>query len=344
MAVGMESPPPSTAEVADGVSEAARRRRPAHYVEAWALVVLTLLLILFFSFLPATSGVFPTTANLRVTMGGQSVLIVVAMAALLPLVCGQYDFAVGAVAGMSALFAASALSGGAPITVAVLLAAGLGLAVGAVNGFLVTVVRIDSVVATLGMSTIVTGIVRWKSGGVSVVEGIPASLTDLGTNTTFGIPHTLYLALAVVLLVYYVLRQTPIGRYFDAIGSNPRAARLIGLSTSRLTMASFLAAGLLAGLAGMLQVAVSGSGNPLVGPGFTLPAIAAAFLSVAAITPGRFNVGGTVVAITFLAILNSGLNLAGASPFVSDFANGGALIVGVAVAALLGRQRNRFDV
>jgi ribose transport system permease protein len=344
MSVDMESPPPSAAPPVAAPEDPRRSRGLVHFVEAWALVVLTLLLILFFSVLPATTEVFPTTANLRVTMGGQSVLIIVAMAALLPLVCGQYDFAVGAVAGMSAVFAASALSSGQPIVVALLLAAGLGLAVGAVNGFLVTVVRIDSVVATLGTSTIVTGIVRWKSGGVSVVEGIPSSLTNLGTNTTFGIPHTLYLALAVVLVVYYVLRQTPVGRYFDAIGANPRAARLIGLNTSRLTAASFLAAGLLAGLAGMLQVAVSGSGNPLVGPGFTLPAIAAAFLSVAAITPGRFNVGGTVVAITFLAILNSGLNLAGASPFVSDFANGGALIIGVAVAALLGRQRNRFEV
>jgi ribose transport system permease protein len=344
MAVDTASqPPPSAVPPADGTDEKGQRRFGG-YVESWALVVLTLALILFFSLLPSTSEVFPTTANLRVTMGGQSVLIVVAMAALLPLVCGQYDFSVGAVAGLGAIFAASVLAGGSPIIVAILLAAAIGLAVGFVNGFLVTVVRIDSVVVTLGTATIVSGIVRWKSGGVSIVEGIPSALTNLGRETTLGIPHSLYLALAVVLVVYYVLRQTPVGRYFDAIGSNPRAARLIGLNTNRLTMASFLAAGLLSGLAGVLQVAVSGSGNPLVGPGFTLPAIAAAFLSVAAITPGRFNVGGTVVAITFLAILNSGLNLAGASPFVSDFANGGALIIGVAVAALLGRQRNRFDV
>jgi ribose transport system permease protein len=124
------------------------------------------------------------------------------------------------------------------------------------------------------------------------------------------------------------------------MGANRAAARLIGLRTTRLALTGFVLAAVLAGLAGVLLVGVSGAGNPQVGPNFTLPAIAAAFLSVAAIKPGRFNVWGTLTAIVFLAILNSGLNLAGANPYVNDFANGGALILGVSLAAILGRRRD----
>jgi ribose transport system permease protein len=102
---------------------------------------------------------------------------------------------------------------------------------------------------------------------------------------------------------------------------------------------SFVVAGALSGAAGVLLVAQAGAASPTAGPDFTLPAIAAAFLSVAAIQPGRFNVGGAFVAIVFLAVLNSGLNLAGASSYVNDFANGGALIAGVALASLFGRRR-----
>ena len=324
---------------AAGSSEDSPPRRFAHWAEAWALVILTIALALFFVFLPATSETFPTVGNLRVTLGAQSVLVIVAMGALIPLISGHYDFSVGAVAGLASVFCASSLSGGDPIPVALAIGVGVGLIVGAVNGLLVTVARVDSVVVTLGTATIVAGAVTWKTDGVSIVQGIPDSLTAL-SDPLIGIPKSFFIAIAVVAITYVLLRHTAFGRYVDAIGSNLGAARLVGLNTNRLVLTTFLLSGALAGLAGLIQVAVSGAGNPQVGENFTLPAIAAAFLSVAAIKPGRFNVWGTLVAIIFLAVLNSGLNLAGASSFVSDFANGGALIVGVALAATLGRRRN----
>ena len=96
---------------------------------------------------------------------------------------------------------------------------------------------------------------------------------------------------------------------------------------------------MLAGGAGALQVARAGGADPRVGEQFTLPALAAAFLSAAAIQPGRYNVWGTIVAIFFLAALNAGLNLAGSQDYVTNFVNGAALIIGVGLAAYLGRRR-----
>jgi ribose transport system permease protein len=87
-------------------------------------------------------------------------------------------------------------------------------------------------------------------------------------------------------------------------------------------------------------VARAGGADPAVGDGFTLPALAAAFLSAAAVKPGRYNVGGALVAIFFLAVLNNGLNLAGAQPYVASYVNGVALVAGVGLAAYLQRRRS----
>jgi ribose transport system permease protein len=322
----------------DGTRSPSRDRR-VYIAEASALPLLTVALIAFFSFLPATTASFPTVQNLQITLGTQAVLVVVTMAALIPLMAGEYDFSVGANAGMGAIFAASAMSSGHSILVALLVAAGIGAIVGVVNGALVTMAKVNSVVTTLGTATLISGVVGWKSGGQSVVQGIPSSLTDFLSGQIVGIPRSFLLALAVTVLVYYLLRHTPFGRYLDAIGVNQPAARLLGVKIDRQVLVSFLVSGIMAGAAGVLVIGQNGSASPAVGPGFTLPAIAAAFLSVAAIVPGRFNVWGSLVAILFLAALNSGLTLAGASTYINDFANGGALIAGVALASLLGKRR-----
>jgi ribose transport system permease protein len=147
-------------------------------------------------------------------------------------------------------------------------------------------------------------------------------------------------ALAVVAaLVYYLLEHTPYGRYLYALGSNRSAARLTGIRIKMVVGTTFVIAGALCGAAGVLQVARAGGANPRLAEAILLPALAAAFLSAAAIRPGRYNVGGVLVSVYFLAVLNNGLNLAGAPEYVSNFVNGGALIVGVGVAARLGGRR-----
>lgn len=321
--------------------ERLRVRNWTRHAEAYALLILTVLLGAFFAVLPATSDVFFTTANLQVTAAAQAVLVIVAVAALVPLICEEFDLSVGANAGLCSVLCASALSSGWSLAAAILLVIAIGGLVGLINGLIITVGRVNSLVATLGTATILVGLVQWKTGGESIITGIPKTLTDIGTNKLLGIPNSVFLALAVAFIIYYILRATPFGRYLYSIGSNRKAAELVGLRVNRLVASTFVVSGLLCGLAGALQLAVSGTGNPRVGEGFTLPALAAAFLSVAAIKPGRYNVWGAVVAIAFLAVLNSGLNLAGASTYVNNFANGFALIVGVGLASWLGHRRAR---
>ncbi|CAB5015613.1 MAG: ABC transporter permease [Actinobacteria bacterium] len=315
--------------------------RWAYVLEASALPFLLVVLCVFFSLLPATSDTFPTMDNLRITIGAQAALTVIAMSALVPLICQEYDFSVGSIAGLAAVFSASLLASGGSIIVALGLSIGIGLAVGLVNGLLVTRLGVNSVVSTLGTATLIAGVVALKTNGKSIVSGIPDELTDFVSGTWLGIPRGFYIAVIISLGVWYLLRQTPWGRYLAAIGDNREAARLLGANVKRRVLTAYLITGAVAGAAALLLIGDTGTASPQVGPGYTLPAIAAAFLSVAAIQPGRFNVWGTLVAIMFLGALNSGLNLAGANPYINDFANGGALILGVALASLLGRNRQQ---
>ena len=325
---------------------ASTQRRVAPYVStelvaAVALPLLTVAIGAFFTVWPKTSDLFLTSANINVLLGTQTVVAVIALGALIPLIAGQWDLSVGAIAGLVAILAAQGLASG----MNVVLALGIGLAAGAfiglVNAVITTGARVNAVITTLGTSTIIDGVVNQRTSGLAVFANIPLPVVEFGTGTWLGLPRTVFAVAVIAVLVYYLLDHTPYGRYLYAFGSNPSAAGLVGIRVRLILTASFVLAGALAAAGGLLQLARAGGADPSVGAGFTLPALAAAFLSAASVRPGKYNVGGALVAILFLAVLNNGLNLAGTPPFVSSYVNGSALILGVALAAWLGRNNVR---
>ena len=339
----------STAETRFRRFRAPDRHRLLGWGEAYAMVGLLVLTGIFFCFLPSTADTFPTVPNLQAIAANQAVIAVVAIAVLVPLIAGEWDLSVGANAALSAVFFATALGNGTPIWLAVLIAVGIGAAIGVVNALLVTRVRVNAVITTLGVATVLEGVLSQKTSGTPVATDIPASIVSFGSGETFGIPRPAWAMLLIALAVYYVLTHTPAGRQLYALGSNRAAATLVGLRTRWLVVAAVNARGAQPRLAGVLQVGPAGAGrhfaiwhdpHPKVGVTLLLPAFAAAFLSTAAIKPGRPNVFGLLVAIFFLATLNGGLNLAGSPTYVSQYVNGAALVVGVALAEYLGRRRS----
>lgn len=309
-------------------------------LEPYALLIALGVVVLFFSVATNASGTFPTSANFQIVTGNQAVLALVALAAVIPLVTGQFDLSVGAVAGICSIACAAVASKhGFPLVPAIAVGIALGALIGLANGLLVAYLGLNSLITTLGTATILAGLTTWYTSGLAIVQGIPKPLTDLGTGNTLGIPRLALPVGVIAVLVHYVLEHTPLGRRLHAVGSSATAARLVGVRVDRMVLTSFVLAGVLAGCAGVLQVGRSGGANPQIGPNFTLPALAAAFLGAVAIKPGRYNVGGTLVAILLLAALTSGLTLAGTADYVNDLVNGGALILGVATATVLARRR-----
>lgn len=334
---------PAVAIPETGVSAAERRRRPRRsvrsYLEAYAFLVLLIGAFVFFGVWSKTSATFLTSANLQIMLGSSTVIAIVALAALIPLICNEWDLSIGGSAALSSVFVASFMTNGMNPMLALLIGVLIGLGVGIVNAVLITRMGVNAVITTLGTSIIITGLINLKTGGVTLAGNIPQSVTDFGTLNWLGIPRSVYALAVVALIVYYIIDHTPYGRYLYALGSNRAASRLAGIRVKLVIGITFLIAGGLCGAAGVLQVARAGGANPNLANPLLLPALAAAFLSAAAIRPGRYNVGGVLVAVYFLAVINSGLNLAGAQPYVSNFVNGGALIIGVGLAARLGDRR-----
>jgi len=325
-----------------GASSHRSRRQIWTLLERLGLPLTLILVTAYFSLSPKSADTFATIDNFRAIVGNNSVLAVVALGLIIPLIAGQFDLSIGAVLGFSAMVTAAALANhNAPVWVAIIVGIAAGAGVGLVNGLLVTVIGINSLVATIGTSTVIGGLVLAYTQGQTILT--QSWLTTLGTGQRAGIPYVLFVLIGVACVVSYLLAYTPIGRYLHAVGSNASATRLVGINVQRVILLSFVLSGALAGIAGVLQVARSSSASPPIGPTFLLPAFAAAFLGATMSRSGGFNVLGTIVAVFFTAVSVSGLVLSGAQPWVEPVFQGTALLVAVSVTALVGRRRAQVE-
>jgi ribose transport system permease protein len=310
-----------------------------HEAERFGVLVLLVAVVVVFSVVQGDT--FATAANFRNIATSNAVLAVVALAVVVPLTGGRFDVSVGGIVSVSAI-ACAALTGkhGFPLAPAAVAAVAIGAALGLANGLIVAYLGVNSIIATLGTGTIMAGLVQAYTDGVPLSDGIPTALTDLASQTVAGVPRIFVVMLAVSAAVWFMLTQTPFGRRLLAIGSNQSAARLTGLNVSRTIALSFVAAGTIAGMGGVLQLAAQGSGDPSVGGlSFILPALAAVFLGATTWEPGRFNVPGTLLALFFVGTTVAGLTLAGVAPWVTDVFNGAAVVVAIVISAQLRRRR-----
>lgn len=310
------------------------------FLERYALVVLTIAVAIYFSLAPASSEAFPTIDNANVILGGQAVIALLAVGALLSLVTGYFDFSLGAVAAFSQVLCAGLMSRSHwPLWAAILCAVLLSGLVGSINGWLITKIRMNPFVTTLGSGLLLTGIAEWYTNGSQITDGIAPALLEFGSSKLLGLPVVVYVTLVVAVIVWYLLTQTPVGRSLYAIGSNASSARLVGISVDRNVWACFIAGSSIAGVAGVLQLSRVGSASASSGTELLFPALAAVFLGATTVTPGFFNVVGTIVGALFVGISVSGLALSGAAGWASDVFNGAALLIAVGLSTYLGRVK-----
>ncbi len=306
----------------------------------YGLVVLLLAEVMFFALYGTTSAVYLSHANLVALVGNQAVVSVVALAALIPLTAGYIDLSAGAITGMASITSAAAISRyHLPVLAGLALGLLMGILLGAVNGVLIARFEFSSIVTTLGTSTALSGVMLWYTGGSTIGAGLPQSLLNFGSLNWLGIPRVTYVMVPVILICWFLLENTPFGRYLQATASNPRSARLVGLNVKRNVLTAFVFAGLLAGVAGVLLTARSGAADSTTGPSYLFPALAAVFLGATTIHPGRPNVWGTVVGIFFVAFGVSGLSLMGASAWAPSLFNGLILVVAAGLAIVFARRR-----
>jgi ribose transport system permease protein len=308
-------------------------RRGLSFRNASALYVFAVIFIVFSLWVPDT---FLAGSTWKTMLDNQAITAMVAIALMIPLAAGAINLAVGAEVGFGSILVAWLLSKhSVPIVPAILLTLLAGAAVGVVNGLLIIKARIDSFIATLGISSVLLAMIQWVSNGEQIL-GLSSTFQKIGTSEIFGITLPVYLMIVVALVVWYVLERTPAGRRVYATGGNIDAARLAGVHTSAVIVLAFVACGAIAAAGGLLISSRIAAGDPTTGPSYLLPAFSAAFLGSTQFRGGRFNVWGTVVAVYVLAAGVKGLQLAGAPVWIPDLFNGVALLIAVGMAKYQG--------
>lgn len=308
----------------------------------YGLVFALLAIILAFSVLrPET---FPTMANFGSILQANASIIFIAFGLMLPLIVGHFDLSVAAMAGFSGILVTGLMSNGTITAwpIAILVAIGVAVIVGLVNGILVAYFRLNALVVTLGTQSILFGAILWYSQGAVIYSNIPESFKDLGQSRPMGVPLPFIFAVIVGVILWYILYYRPLGRRLYAAGGSPDAARLTGIKVDMLTVGAFIGGASLAALGGILQVAQVGSAAPTSGNEFLLPAIAACFLGETSIRRGYYNVWGTMLAVILVATGTTGLFMLGAQTWVQPVFNG-VVLIGAILAAKTDSVRAAID-
>lgn len=280
---------------------------------------------------------FLTTATMHSVASNQAIIGMLALALIVPLAAGAYDLSIGATINLTTLLVIILQvdhhwSPAAAIAAAIFVA----MLVGVVNGFIVVVLRVNSFIATLGMSSVLAA-VQVIIAPIQPSPVASGSYVTLATKSVGGFQVVFFYLLIMAVIVWWFLEHTPIGRSLYAVGGNPEAARLSGIGVGRLTWMSFICCSTLTGIAGVFYGSQYGP-SLTFGAALLLPAFAAAFLGSTQLKPGRVNVWGTIIAIYVLAIGVQGVQFVTAEQWVNSMFNGVALIGAVAFATW--RQRS----
>ena len=307
-------------------------------ISVWGLLILLVLLIIVFSLLRPDT--FPTLFNIKSILNNKSVQALLALAVFIPMTANHFDLSAGFNLGISQVLAIGLQGQGLPWWAAVIAVLLMGALVGLANGFLVTRIKIDSFIATLGTGTVLYGLNAWYTGGQQVLADLPRPFLDI-SGSLGPLPAPALYTLVISFGLWIVFEYLPLGRYLYVLGASPRAAELNGISAKRYVTLGFVAAGTLASFAGIVLQSQLQIGQSSVGQEYLLPAFTAALLGATSIRPGRVNVWGTVLAVAVLAVTVAGLNQLGAPFFVEPLFNGSMLVLAVGLAVQASQRRTR---
>lgn len=308
------------------------------------------LLAAFFVFFGLTEDNFlQWNGSIEFVLTEKVIVLILALAFLVPMTTDTFDLSIGANLALALVIVNKmAIETDLPDGVGALVAMGACMLVGFFNGLIVVKFRVNSFIATLGMSQVVSALIRRIHDGGQITQAFSDDYVQFGKKDVFSfewpgsgseisLPYYFFYALIVVVIIWYVLEHTPIGRKMFATGGNREAARLSGVNTDRLTWGSLVASGAIAGFAGLIYSWKFATFTSSAGPGFLFPAVAAVFFGASQLR-GRANVWGTVIAVYTLAfgIKGIGLRYPREIDWMQPLFEGLTLIIAVGIASRQG--------
>jgi ribose/xylose/arabinose/galactoside ABC-type transport system permease subunit len=317
---------PTTAE--GGTISAVVRRwmvRP----EAPALVFLAVLVVVF----SLSSNEFLSGSNLESIIVSVAVLGTIALAVNQVILCGEIDISTGSMMGLCAVAAGAVATSTGGLILPLLAGVAVGALAGAVNGLLVTLGRIPSIIVTLGMLYALRGVILLVTGG-TWITGIPNETRILGTGSVLSIHYPVFVLLILFVVMELVSRHSTWGRNVFAVGGNRRASRLAGLPIDRVRFLAFVLVGVFVGIAAVIYLGRAGSVQTNTGTGLELQVVAAVVIGGTSISGGR---GSTLAALTgavLIGVILNGLILLGVPGIWQDAVLGALILLAVATDVL----------
>ncbi|MFF0283933.1 ABC transporter permease [Rhodococcus aetherivorans] len=298
------------------------------------LYLWALLIVIFSLWIPQ---LFLNMVTFRSVASAQAVVAILAIAATISLASGAFDVSIGAVANLSTVVAVAMQTiYGWGMWQSIVLALLIGPIVGFVNGFVIVALKVNPVVATLGMGSVLLAVQEIVTRSSQPAPPSSETWMNLTLTPIFGVQVIVVYMIVIALVVWWATAHTPAGRHLYAVGSNPEAAKLSGVRVGRVQWLALIASSTICSIAGVLYASAYGP-SLTYGASLLLPAFAAVFLGSTQLIPGRFNVWGTLIAVYVLATGVQGLQLVTGVSWLNQLFSGLALIVAVSLAGW--RQR-----
>jgi ribose transport system permease protein len=275
---------------------------------------------------------FLTLSNIINVLRQSTINGIIAIGMTYVILTAGIDLSVGAVLALCTVVTADLLQRELAVPLAVSGGLGLGVFLGLINGLIITKANVPPFVTTLGMMTVARGLALTYTQG-RPITGLPEAFRFMGTGSLGPVPMPIVIAALAFLVGYVLLTRTEVGKYILALGNNPVAARIAGVAVDRYTAFVYAVSGMLSALAGMILVARLNSAQPTAGLAYEFDAIAAVVVGGTSFAGGEGGLGGTLLGVLVIAVLNNGLNLLDVSSFYQPVVTG----IVIALALLLYR-------
>ena len=276
------------------------------------------------------SPYFLTLHNIMNVLMFASILAIRASGLTIAMILGGLDISQNSVGAVAALLAALAASAGAPWWLVILLVIGLSLLMGIINSTLITVFKIAAIITTLGTLQIFRG-VAWLIKDATVMVKDPV-LLRLGRGRFFGVgPYIAIIAIAILVITWYILKYTAFGRKVYMVGGNEQASYLSGINSNRVKFMAFIFSSLTAGIAGFLLACQVGAALPQSGAGTEMTTISAVILGGISLAGGKGKISGTILGVLILQVINNGLTLLSVNAYFQMVVSGTVLLLAVLI-------------
>jgi ribose transport system permease protein len=311
------------------------RRRIAQRLSVRTIGAIYVWIAIIVIFSMISPDAFPTEQTAKSILNQYAITGIVALSLVVPLAAGVYDLSIGAIVAFAGVLVAYLLehTSMSPVVVGALVMLAC-LALGLVNAFVVTGLKVNSFIATLGTGAIITSVTSAVSADQTITGRVGEGYGKLATVNLQGITLPVIYLLVIMAALGYWLERTESGRQFYATGFDNETARLTGVPVTRLVTLSFLTSSLISGFAGMVLAARISAGSPDAGAAYLIPAFSAAFLGATQLRGGRFNPWGTVIGVMLLGTGNIGLLVSGGPTWTPSLFEGCVLIAAVALTAV----------